>query len=312
MNFCFPRSKIFLTSIPKTGCSSAISFFTHLELWLEEKDKFIDEVDSKESIKLKYPKEFWAIHSPESNAKFYSTESVFQENSPLRIATYRNPYDRFASFWFDKVILLQDSSYHRFAIEILDQIEDLDMKLIRDAAKKFLVKSDSNSASLDHHFMPQYQFFDAEQNYEIYVETQELSTLPKKIAQFSPDHKNFERLIFPKFHSTNLPDVKDFYDDELKTLVNKFYEKDFKFISEIGGGEQNVVISKKKVDSLKSRKLIEFKRSLRSVAYLIVERDNLIVERDNLIVERDNLIVERDNLIKLSNDDSKLQSGGDT
>ena len=295
MDFTFPRSGIFLTTIPKTGCTSAINFFTALEVELERIKTNLFEFNSDTELVLSYPDRFESIHESGSPSKNFLSENLLKYENLTSIATYRDPYKRFASFWFDKVILLKSREYLDFALKKYDKFENLDLGEIRNSAKIFLEENSHDTQNLDLHVRPQFYFLSEHAKYDLYFETEALRDIPEKLANFSSDFQPLRKLDFPHFHSTQL-NLEFFYDDELSFLVEKFYELDFSFIknfSEHDFQRSDFRLSHLTEDSMRK---IEMSRARTGSMNLKVERDELTRQRDELTRQRDELKQQRDEL----------------
>jgi hypothetical protein len=305
MDFSFPRSQVFLTAIPKTGCTSAMNFFTNLEDWLEKRKINISEVDSCETIKIDYEDEpGMSIHEMNSKSQNYLVGIDFQPDVQTSIAAFRNPFDRFASFWFDKVIKLRDPHYFHFGLLNFPSFEKLTLDAIRASAKNYLSQNIHDAKNTDPHCRPQYYFYKPGMNYDLYIDTEKLSNLPKVLSEHADRYRVISNLEFPIFNRLRKTYSTDFYDEELSLLVRKFYQQDFNFIKEQSSVDfqsisdrdsQNLSFDLNEINKRRIQNAIKNFTSERD--HLVSERDHLVSERDDLVSERDHLVSERDQLV---------------
>jgi hypothetical protein len=318
MHFSLPRSQIYLTAIPKTGCTSAMNFFVGIESWLENRKLNLSQVNFNERIEIEYEDSLGsAIHSRESKSQIYLVDSDYSPKNQTTIATFRNPYDRFTSFWFDKVVLLRDQSYIDFGLLNFANFEDLNLDIIRSSAKFFLTQNIDISSNLDPHVKPQIFFYKPGIKYDLFVETEDLNTIPGELVRHSTRYRMLEDLDFPEFNDSLPSHPEDFYDEELSFLLRKFYALDFDFIRDQTGNDFQSVSKNER--QFENSDLLQIEKSRRQNAIkalrtqsdnlrtqsdnlrtqsdnLRTQSDNLRTERDNLRIERDNLRIERDNL----------------
>ena len=225
MDFYFPRSQIFLTAIPKTGCTSAMHFFTGLENSLEKINLNLTDSNFEEKIEIEYVESVMSIHELGDDSQRYLVLSDFSLLGQTSVAAFRNPFVRFASFWFDKVIQLRDRHYFNFGLTNYPSFEKLKIEDIRDSAKSFLSQDSQDQKNLDIHFRPQYYFYKEDLNYDVLIETEKLSDLPRILASKENRYRLISELEFPKFNTSLSSYPSEFYDDELSLLLRKSLNK---------------------------------------------------------------------------------------
>ena len=59
MDFYFPRSRIFLTAVHKSGSTSAMNFFGALEQYLDMSNLSIDQHSNEAEVELNYLDKWW-------------------------------------------------------------------------------------------------------------------------------------------------------------------------------------------------------------------------------------------------------------
>ena len=232
-----------------------------------------------------------------SKSRDYLVGSDFHSGPQTSIAVFRNPFDRFASFWFDKVIKLRDPHYLDFGLLFFPSFEELTLDAIRTSAKNFLSQNFQDAKNVDPHFRPQYYFYKTGMTYDLYIETEKLRNLPKVLSENSDRYRVISDLEFPTFNRLIKTYPSDFYDEELSLLVRRFYEIDFNFIKEQTSVDFQSVSERDSQNLSFDINEIEKRRIQNAIKNLIAERGHLISERDHLISERDHLISERGHLI---------------
>jgi hypothetical protein len=269
-------------------------------------------------VNLEFVDAPFKVHSDKGIAiQYMLPESSFHEDFISRsIVILRNPFDRFTSFWFNKIILMQDLFYFRLSKQYFPNIEISNFELIRDGAKKFLVSADfKHLLENDIHMRHQHLSVSLDKKYDLYVETKDLSNLPMLLSQKFPEYKSLEVLKFPIDNSTDKVQLRNFLDTELRALVMDRYRKDFELIGSLGlltyrddfqspnEPDENVLdsINKVRLDGIfqglfRVLDLQESKNSLTEMA--IEERDVETAQRDELTSELSTAVVERDLIIQ--------------
>jgi hypothetical protein len=232
-----------------------------------------------------------------SKSQNYLVGSDFQLDAQTSIAAFRNPFDRFASFWFDKVIKLRDPNYFHFGLLHFPSFEKLTLDAIRASAKNLLNQNFHDAENVDPHFRPQYYFWKSGMNYDLYIDTEKLSNLPKVLSEHADRYRVTSDLEFPIFNRSIKTYPSDFYDEELSLLLRKFYEQDFNFIKEQIGIDFQSISKRDSQNFSFDLNKIEKKRVQNAIKNFASERDHLVSERDRLVSERDRLVSERDHLV---------------
>ena len=233
MDLYYPRSQIFLTAVHKSGSTSAMNFFGALENYLVKNDLEMSESKNFPAVQLSYKEMPWEIHSDQDLAIQYVVRS---DNNPQRellcsIAIVRDPLERFTSFWFNKIVLMRDSTYHELAKTYFQNVEISNMESIRENAKEFL-KSDQFSKRFlsDAHLKPQTLSIQVNRKYDLVIETKELNQIPQRLVEKFPQFCFMESSKFPHYNNTEKELTGSFYDNELVNLVLNAYSEDVKLL----------------------------------------------------------------------------------
>ena len=275
MDFFFPRLELYLTAIPKAGCTSSMNFFTSLELFLLNNDLTLSDNLDDVSIELKNEDLASRVHLSDSPTSRYLTtiKSALIPSSTLFIGIYRDPIARFESFWIDKVVLQRDSNYFTLSNSLLREKEITSIVDTTDAAKVFLNTLDfSKPEFIDPHIRPQSSFMLPVERYDLLLETKNLDHLPRYLAEKSPKYNFLRKLKFPH-HNQPLPLLKNaLLDFELVNAIYKVYESDFQVFQ--------VPPTKASLSTVRFYTSEQMEFILKSRAY---RRDALTAERDALV-----------------------------
>jgi len=234
VNLYFPRSKVQLTAIPKTGCTSVLSFFTALELNLESQNEFLDENSSISELDYSFLDPLTSIHVGNSPLWKYWDHNPGKTNRDgrLKVVTLRNPYDRFTSFWLNKIVYANDPHYFKLAIELLPPSEENDFSSIQKAAHNFLSNL-TPSKKLDAHIRPQYMFLSGKAKYDLSIKTKNIQNLPSELSRISPRYRGIKDLEIPKLNFTDSHLKTRFLNPELTSLIEQLYHQDFELLKEL-------------------------------------------------------------------------------
>ena len=317
MHFYFPNLDIFLTAIHKNGLTSSMNFFGALENYLSNVPETLEELDSLPFTKLNFANEDWKVHTDKNMTIKFLTENEFVGTSKTSsIAIIRDPAERFRSFWFNKILLMHDTTYYELSEKYFANLEITSLQSIRDGAKKFLRSSDfSNLVLSDLHLRHQSKSISLNRKYDLYVETKDLSSLPLILSKEFPKFELIKSLEFPQYNLTQELLTENFYDSELLGLVGDWYSKDFEIMNALGlavnwqltlntnksEDEMLLLINRERVNALFRQRsiVLNLKESEKIFAIdaATAERDAATAERDELTQQRDELTQQRDNLI---------------
>lgn len=106
MFFRFPLSRVAIAAPPKTGCTSALTFLLNLEIELESRKGLTrsglaaDALGAGPEDSADRPN----IHVDERLKRFAVTDRSPVAPDELRLATVRDPAERIASCWLDKIV----------------------------------------------------------------------------------------------------------------------------------------------------------------------------------------------------------------
>jgi hypothetical protein len=281
MDFYFPRTGIFLTTIPKTGCTSVMTYFTAIETFLEENGLTSFPPEGRIDFFLDF-EIYKNIHFDGSKAnKFRVCNNYKLENDEIiSIATYRNPFERFGSFWFDKVVRMGDFNYFNFAQNELSTLQVLDSNLIRSAAKKFISRNINSSGIVDQHFNQQHVSIRQDLAYDFYIETKDLKSLPGMLSQKNSVFECLRKVEFIQLNKTPFSVMAGFYDRELVELVATYYSKDLEILKNLGfAGKITPPISFRDFSSIEIDEIKDVRR-INIIGHLTAERDAVTAERD--------------------------------
>jgi hypothetical protein len=296
MDYYFPRLEMYLTAIPKTGCTSSMNFFAALELFLLNNDLALSDNLDQIRIESKSDELASTIHSSESSISRYLTtlENSSIPSSTLFIGIYRNPIDRFESFWTEKIVLQGDPNYLALSNLLLTEENVVSLYETADAAKSFLNKLDfSNPESIDPHVRPQSSFMLPIEKYDLLIETKNLGYILECLAEKSPKYNFLRKLKFP--HHNNLPPtlkgtLRDF---ELMNVINNVYKSDFQMFQ---FPREKINLGTFRFYSLEQTDFILKHRAQNKIKNLTQQRDELTQQRDELTQQRDELTQQRDEL----------------
>lgn len=289
MNFYFPRSRIFLTAVHKSGSTSVMNFFGALEEYLAANGASVDDVNELSDAELRYREESSDVHTDREIALKFMVEHDFNQTdlAICSVAIVRDPLERFTSFWFNKMVLMRDSTYYEVAKQYFPDVEVTSMGNIREGAKKFLNSTEfANRVKHDAHLQPQTYSVAESRHYDIYVETKELSKMPQKLVESSPQYSFIRNAIFPHNNPTEKELTQSFYDQELVDLLLDIYGDDFNILKSRNmalasdkshiGGEPDVDILKS-INGIRAREIAN---------QMMVAMDVIAAERDAVLNSR--------------------------
>ena len=291
MDFYFPRCDIHLTAIPKTGCTSVMTFFTALEEFLESQFKTLGETTQIPKLDYSFLKDVGNIHALNSPVWKYFIQNPLDilSQNVFRIAILRNPFQRFISFWFDKVVNMSDPYYAKIAIELLPLAPVISLREMQKYAEKFILNLDEEF-SLDPHFRPQILFLNSKVKYDLIMETEELIYLPSRFSNLDPKFQNLKDLEIPKFNISEHSQKDAFLSIELISAIELFYMKDIELLTKYKAIDST---HKALRDHLNDVDLCDRNSNLQK-HFL-----NLSNQRDELTQQRDELTQQRDELTRL-------------
>jgi hypothetical protein len=234
VNLYFPRSKVQLTAIPKTGCTSVLSFFTALELNLESQNEFLNDDISISKLDYSFLDPLTSIHVGNSPLWKYWDHNPRKTvlDGRIKAVTLRNPYDRFTSFWLNKIVYAIDPNYFKLAVELLPPSEEIDFRSIQKAAHNFLLNL-TPSKKLDAHIRPQHMFLSGKAKYNLSIKTKNIQNLPSELSSILPRYRGIKDLEIPKLNFTDSHLKTKFLNPELVRLIEQLYHSDFELLKEL-------------------------------------------------------------------------------
>ena len=307
MDFYFPRSRIFLTAVHKSGSTSAMNFFGALEQYLDMSNLSIDQHSNEAEVELNYLDKWWEVHSDNEIALKYIVESNFLSDgiAICSIAIVRDPLERFSSFWFNKIALVRDSTYFEVAKKYFPNVEITSMESIRESAKAFLKSTEFTKRLLDDlHLRPQAASIQLNRKYDLVIETKQLSQIPQRLADKSSQFRFISESKFPHFNITEKELTDKFYDEELVNMLVNAYSEDFNLLESKNislthhnphyGGEPEAGLLDK-INAIRIRELAN--QMMARLEFISRETTAIAVERDAIAAERDAIAAERDAML---------------
>ena len=218
-----------------------MNFFGALENFLAKNNLEMNESTNIAAVELSYKEMPWEIHSDQDLALQYVVSSDFNPQGKIlcSIAIVRDPLERFTSFWFNKIVLMRDSTYYEVANTYFQNVEIANMESIRESAKEFL-KSDEFSKRFvgDLHLNPQTFSIQVNRKYDLVIETKKLNQIPQRLVEKFPQFCFAESSKFPHNNNTEKELTVSFYDNELANLVLNAYSEDVKILE-----SENITLS---------------------------------------------------------------------
>ena len=295
MDFYFPRSGIHLTAIPKNGCTSVMTFFTALEFFMSNKHE--SSVNTSRIPKLDYSflENCKDIHQGNSPIWKYRVKNppLEKNRDVTNFLVLRNPYQRFSSFWFNKVFEVHDFYYAPFALNvlpILPEVKNVDMQKY---AEEFILSLDIRGF-LDAHIRPQFQFLSSDVDYDLILETNDLSKLPSHLSNTNARFRFLSEVEIPRLNESESFKEGSFFSSKLIGAIDKFYEKDFDLMR-----KYDLKIQVPEIADESSANFNLDKRTSNVQRFLlqtIEDKNRLSQQRDELAQQRDELAQQRDEL----------------
>lgn len=230
-HYFLPKTKIFFTVIPKTGCTSLKNYLFDLES--------SSEIIGSQKASAEYLE--MTIHSAKLLSQYRvrgMTSSKIRQG--IKVLVLRSPYTRALSAWVNKFLYAQ----HDFSIFSLYKdkpFTPVDFESIRElngAFEAFLRELLENEEFLasDPHWRPQSSFVSDPADYEIVVETRNLETLPLSLSNLPRFSGLPELRPFPILNSSRPNLIQHLGSDSAWNLVEQIYSQDFELLRRAGLG----------------------------------------------------------------------------
>lgn len=239
MHFFFPASDVFVTAIPKTGCTSVLNFMYAVEESIT--------THAKPLQGLEYLPDFRQIHMPEIVSRFrVDASSPRAEDAAVRFATLRNPVDRALSCWVDKFVLAQgfrifeafyDRPWFPWNIRSVDGIScSLDL---------FLRELETSPGFLlcNPHWAPQSELLLRNIAYDFFAETTQFHGLPGALARYTPQMALFAREVVPRCHTSESNDLAILLTVDVVSRLHAIYEADYRLLDKLGMSSEDLSIT---------------------------------------------------------------------
>lgn len=225
LHLYYPKSRLFLTSIPKNGGTSLKNYFFDIEA---------------QSTNLgQAPREHedhgMGIHK--LNKLFLSASTAPKDDS-ISVLVLRNPFSRVASVWVNKFLYAQNDylilDRHREAG--FARLGNMSPAEIRLAFASFLtdLSSSRNFLESNSHWRPQRHFYGDSSSYSIVLETEDLGSLPKLLLEHGIDQKVLSRCNLMHFNRSNHLIYEFLWSPGTIKLVEDAYDIDFAALRNAG------------------------------------------------------------------------------
>lgn len=207
MRYRFPRLTVAIAAIPKTGCTSVLTFLLEAETrlgWVPSPDRrAVPGVLARDTASGD-ASDPTAIHVDGRLVDFVVDDAAAIAAGDLVIATVRNPVDRIASFWIDKMIdgpaswqlTYQDASWFPTGFRTVQALRAPFLAFLR------ALKHDRSFLESDPHWAPQAWLL-RDWPAELIVPTPELDRLPELLGSRLPQASFLNGMSFPRLHSTH-------------------------------------------------------------------------------------------------------------
>lgn len=231
VNHYFPRLNLYFTAIPKTGCTSLLNYFIYIEKFLENENQMLN--DDVEIAKIKY-EHAARVHLPDGSLshKQYSVEPNVYDINPtaIKLAAIRNPYERFTSFWFDKVVLRRDPAYYDWNEEYFNGRKNATLKDIRTQAITFLSGRNNKyfEKEADAHLLAQSSYL-YDNEYNLFIPTKKIGSLIDELSILDKNFLKLKHLELPHFNQVKSIRKRLFLNKDLFELIKIKYQKDFDY-----------------------------------------------------------------------------------
>lgn len=223
----FPTTGIGFTTIPKNGCTSVRNYLYKLEC--QTNGEFTNQKLDEESIR---------IHKEQGLRKL-KVESLSLKNiNSLNVLVLRNPYLRTRSTWLNKLVYAQNhySIYKRFEGEDFVPGHFSSLAELNEAFLNFTKKLKDNPMflSADPHWTPQTQFFESLSDYNLVIETANLSILETQIRQHLAEKYRGLVTEVPQHNSTQSRLTELVGTSEAWANIRNAYDSDFELLERAG------------------------------------------------------------------------------
>lgn len=214
----YPNSRLFLTSIPKNGCTTLKNFFQDIEL------KHL----GKDTSQRDYGPDGMHVHVDRFRFRVSTGPRKDDSHSVLVL---RNPYSRVASAWINKFLYAQGdyAIVNRHRNRAFAQLGEMSTQEIRKGFRAFVEELSCSNAFLesDNHWRPQSHFFRDLADYSIVLETTEIHKLPTILADRGVSKELLDSCNLHHFNKSESPVYDFLWSPGTAALVERAYSEDF-------------------------------------------------------------------------------------
>lgn len=225
----FRHSGVSIAAPPKTGCTSVLSFLVNLETQLGLRDDATRPGDATAGWRPAgaNPSDSAGIHGdPRLKGCAVDAESPIAEGE-LRLATIRDPAERIASCWLDKVVDGPSAWQAKYFAESWFPQDFRTPKAVEASFLAFLAALRSDRALLhsDPHWAPQCWLLRNWQGARC-ITTEQLKDLPLLVMQRLNGHAGMPTPPMPHMHRTNAWLKQFLLTPQARSLIGEIYSGD--------------------------------------------------------------------------------------
>jgi hypothetical protein len=230
MFFRFPLSRVAIAAPPKTGCTSVLTFLTNLEIDLESREGLTrsslaaDALGAGPEDSADRPN----IHVDKRLKRFAVTDRSPVAPDELRLATVRDPAERIASCWLDKIVEGPSVWQAKYYAEPWFPQDFRTPEAIEASFLAFLdaLKSDPGFLHADLHWAPVSWLLRHWQGAR-WIATTELNDLPAVIIERLGDWSARPTAVMPHMHRTEAWLKPFLLTSRAQSLINEVYADDY-------------------------------------------------------------------------------------
>ena len=231
MHFYFPASRVFVTAIPKTGCTSILNFLHAVDIGLDEAD------GESTTTRLKYLANYRQIHMTDYAGRYrVGPDSGVPREAAVRFATLRNPVDRTFSCWIDKFVLARgDRIFKAFHTRSWFPWEIGTVESLQGSFDAFLSELETSPRFLrcDPHWAPQADLLLPLGDYDFFVLTPQLSTVAHQLADRVRSLTGIRDQGIPRFHTTDSQDLRVLMTEQSIRRLQDLYRQDYELLTNL-------------------------------------------------------------------------------
>lgn len=259
-HYFYPKSNIFYSLIPKTGCTTVKNFLYAVEShYVTGESQLPSVLDAK-----------LGVHREPST--HYLTRRSRPPRGSLSLVVLRDPYSRVSSAWLNKFLYAQEdySLYHRFRQEDFVLGNDFGFEQIQPAFESFLLKlrGDYSFLNSDRHWKPQSSFIRNINDYTLVLETSNLHELPKALedngiqqhitSSYELPHfnKTMNGLSFGLWTDKTIQLIQDIYKNDLALLESQGIRVDLPMSSQVSLGREAAVQFDSELESIRASRYV--------------------------------------------------------